>query len=359
MKNIIIIPAYNPDNKLTELIDSLIELPDISDIVVVDDGSNEESASVFSAIQKNVTLLSHNENHGKGSAIKTVLNYVLQNTVGIHAVACVDADGQHSAKDAERLLNYVGKYPDSLILGVRTFSEHIPWKSRWGNKITRLVFRLLSGVSVSDTQTGLRAFSTNLIPFLLDVNGERYEYEMNMLASCTRKRIAIKEVAIQTIYNDEKNTCSHFRPFKDSLRIYGNLILFAGSSFLCFLLDYVVFIPMVWVFGVFSTPALALTLGNISARLVSSSFNYYLNSNFVFINDHRRKTMSRYFLLVGCILVLNTVVLHCLTRFFGLNHALAKIITETLLFIVSFSVQKLIIFRAGFAKEGIDNAAKE
>ncbi|OGO89701.1 MAG: hypothetical protein A2Y15_04440 [Clostridiales bacterium GWF2_36_10] len=351
MENIIIIPAYNPDEKLILLINSLLKAQYSSRIIVVNDGSAQTSTYVFSKIKEKIVLLEHPINQGKGAAIKTALKYIAQNFEGEnYGIITVDADGQHSPVDCERLLAALEVYPDSLLLGVRTFSGDIPWKSRWGNKITRFVFRILSGANVSDTQTGLRAFTVKLIPFLLEVSGDRYEYEMNMLASSTKKKIKITEIPIETIYIDEKNTTSHFRVIKDSLRVYGSLFLYAGSSFLSFLLDYLAFNLFAWVFCFFSIQSTAILTANIIARILSSSFNYYINSTYVFDKGSgksffKKNTAVKYFMLAGAILVVNSLILRFLTDHAGLSKAIAKLVTELILSIASYSVQKFIIFK--------------
>lgn len=343
MENIILIPAYNPDEKLIALVDALKAMI-TADILVVNDGSAPASAPVFAAIRDKVTLLEHQVNRGKGAALKTGMEHIRKTRSGLCGVVTVDADGQHSPSDALKLLQVLDKNRNSLVLGCRTFSGDIPWKSRWGNNITKFVFRLLSGVKVSDTQTGLRAFTSELIPTLLEIGGERYEYEMNMLVSCTRLKIPIQEVPIATIYTDEKNTSSHFRVVKDSIRIYGNLLLFAGSSFLSFLVDYAAFNIFLWLFGLMAAGNVVL-FSNIAARVISACFNYYLNCTYVFKNKKRFKNALEYFLLAAAILAVNTLVIDFFTGSVGIHPSLAKLITEALFFMLSYTIQKLVIFR--------------
>lgn len=343
MENIILIPAYNPDEKLTALVEALKAMI-TADIIVVNDGSAPASAPIFKAIQDKVTLLEHTVNQGKGAALKTGMKYIQANKSEVYGIVTVDADGQHSPSDALKLLNALDKNRNSLVLGCRTFSGEIPWKSRWGNNITKFVFRLLSGVKVSDTQTGLRAFASTLIPTLLEVGGDRYEYEMNMLVSCTKLKIPITEVPIETIYTDEKNTSSHFRVVKDSFRIYGNLLLFAGSSFLSFLVDFAAFNLFFWIVSRFTAENVD-TISNIAARIISASFNYYLNCTYVFKSEKKITNALEYFLLAAGILTLNTVVLNLLHDGLGIQHTLAKLITEVVFFSISYTFQKLVIFK--------------
>ena len=349
--DIVIIPAYNPDRKLIELASELCDRG-IENILVVNDGSEQQALEIFDQLSNYAVVLTHDINRGKGAAIKTALRYVSDNLSDIQGIAMLDADGQHRPEDAMRLLTQLHENDTGLVLGVRSFNGKIPLRSLFGNTVTKYVFRLCSGKWVSDTQTGLRAFSADLVPKLLNVKGERYEYEMNVLLACAKNKTRITEVPIATIYHDDSNSCSHFRTIRDSVRIYGNLLAFSGASFLSFLLDYLLFFPLVWMFGRGFSEGTALICGNIAARLFSAAFNYYLNSTFVFrCKENRKKDIFRYAILACGILTLNTVILYCLHDFLGLNQALAKLITEMLLFIISFSVQRFLIFNKGKGKK--------
>ncbi len=359
--NIAIIPAYNPDSKLVELVYELIEKGNLQ-VVVVDDGSDERCQEVFDNICDVSILLRHQLNRGKGAAIKTALKYLYRKNLDIHGVVILDADGQHKVDDALNLLMELEAGDCSFALGVRTFSGEIPLRSRLGNNITKYIFYLFSGKWVSDTQTGLRAFKQRLIPQLLLIDGERYEYEMNVLLTLAKAKTPILEVPIETIYHDKQNSCSHFRTVRDSFLIYKNLILFSGSSFVSFLLDYIIFFPLVYLFtlGGFGN-AMALVLGNISARLVSAAFNYHLNKTYVFkyCKDHDKSALQ-YALLAISILILNTIILSVLYDHLGLSKAIAKLITEMTLFIISFTVQKLVIFnQPDYPTKGFIECRKE
>ena len=344
--NVVVIPAYNPDKQLLELVKELCERG-IEEIIVVNDGSDSSSNAIFEETNCFAVVLEHTNNRGKGAAIKTALRYIAKNLEGVNGIVMLDADGQHRPEDAMRLLQNIQRHHNTLVLGVRSFKKNIPLRSLLGNTITKYVFRLCSGKWVSDTQTGLRAFSADLLPVLLQVQGERYEYEMNLLLAVAKGGITIKETPIKTIYHDQENTCSHFRTIRDSARIYGNLILFSGASFLSFLLDYVLFFPMVWIFEKVGIAAgTALIAGNIVTRLFSASFNYSLNSKFVFqSHSNRKKTVAGYAILAGSILTLNTLILFALHDIFGIQKAVAKLLTEVLLFMISFVVQRFVIFK--------------
>ena len=158
---LVIIPAYKPDDTLIKLIGDL-EPYDLEKIVV-DDGSGEEHEHIFNAVEDRCIVLRHEENRGKGAAIKTALGYIKDKTDGVEAIGVMDSDGQHLPEDMMKLLAAASLNKEALVLGVRAVGKDMPTRSRLGNKITRNVFRMVSGVAVSDTQTGLRAFSPELV----------------------------------------------------------------------------------------------------------------------------------------------------------------------------------------------------
>lgn len=342
--DIVIIPAYNPNQELVALVRELID-HGIKHIIIVNDGSVEQSLPILDQLQKDTTILNHTTNQGKGEAIKTALKYLLEHNYPAQGIVLMDADGQHRPEDAISLLKKLHEVKSGLVLGVRSFQGKIPYRSLFGNTLTKYVFRMTSGVFVSDTQTGLRAFGLDMIPKLLAVKGKRYEYEMNVLLACAKHNIPMIEIPIATIYQDDKNSSSHFRAIRDSARIYGHIIAFSGASFLSFLLDFLLFFPIVWLFSTFLTAPVALVCGNIMTRIMSASFNYYLNRKFVFqYNKNRTKSMISYAILAIVILTLNTALLSFLHEALHLSRIFAKLFTEFILFFFSYTLQKFVVF---------------
>ena len=171
------IPSLNPDDKLLSPVRSLRE-EGFTRILVLDEGSREESAPVFARVKSECgcELLRHPINLGKGRALKTAFMYILNTYPACAGVVTVDADGQHKAKDVAACARALLDHPDSLILGCRDFNESgVPARSRFGNRLTRRVFSFLCGLKVSDTQTGLRGMSKRLMEAFLPVMGERFE----------------------------------------------------------------------------------------------------------------------------------------------------------------------------------------
>ena len=191
MKIIALIPAYEPEENMLDLLENIKKDTDM-DIVVVNDGSSDACKDIFSKAKELAKVLEHEVNKGKGRALKTGLNYINDNYRGEYIVVTMDADGQHTIEDALKICDLVKKSPDILVLGKRFFGEDVPLRSRFGNAMTRLVYKIATGVKVYDTQTGLRAFSYKLVPLMLEIKGERYEYEINVLMECSKNNIEIK-----------------------------------------------------------------------------------------------------------------------------------------------------------------------
>ena len=349
--NTIIIPAYEPTDELFILTEALLKRCD-ANILVIDDGSGRDYENCFSQLDPAVHVIGYPENQGKGFAIKCGLNYIGLLGWNQGSVVTADADGQHKVTDILRVLEESASNPGALVLGSRAFDKDVPLRSRLGNTVTREVFASVSGRRVRDTQTGLRAFCTEDIPFAMAVEGERYEYEMNMLLDWTRDKRSFREITIETVYHDASNSCSHFHTLYDSFRIYKQILrratslLFALSSFSSFLLDYVLFLTFVQAFN--SVGAVwGIIMSNVLARVVSAVFNYNLNRIIVFrSHESSRQTGLAYAALALGILIGNSAILSLLTDVLGLLPALAKILTELTLFISSYAVQKYLIFNS-------------
>ena len=326
----VVIPAYKPDDKLTEIVDKLSTHN--FKIIVVKDGPCEFDFSKLN----NIVLLEHKKNMGKGVALKTAFKYLRSLNESGTIVTC-DADGQHLIKDILNLSEIAEKNKSKLILGVRDFEKDTPLRSLLGNTITRFVFYSSSQKYIKDTQTGLRAFDFSQLDKMIKIDGDRYEYEMNMLYEFDSD--SILQVPIETVYIEE-NKDSHFDALKDSFKIYKSILKFSASGYISFLVDYFAFLLFFYEIGLES-----IIVCNIIARALSSTVNFYLNNKYVFKNkDEVIKKYIKYITLVVSILALNTVVLKIVT-FFGVKVYVAKIITEAVMFLVSYNIQKRIIFK--------------
>lgn len=344
---IVVIPAYQPDEKLLKTVDDLQNKTGFP-IVVVDDGSSETSAPIFSELEgrSGVTVIHHEVNRGKGRAMKTAFEHI--KNCGEYSpedgVVTVDADGQHLIPDIMRVCEAFRREPNALVIGGRAFTGKVPLRSRFGNAMTRFVFALTTGVRVHDTQTGLRAFGVSLIDDMLAINGERYEYEINQLLTCTKKHIKIVELEIETVYLND-NESSHFHVVRDSWRIYKSIFAFIGSSLFCWLLDYVLLLVLTGLFsritgGVgFIEPKLPAL---IIARTVSSTANYFLNRELVFASK-AKGTLIRYVALVIVMLAVNYLLLKLFTGA-GIPLSIAQIIAQIISYPVNYVIQRKYVF---------------
>lgn len=334
---IVVIPAYQPDEKLLSTVAELRQKTDYP-IVVVDDGSTGDRQPLFQQLEADVTVLHHDVNRGKGRAMKTAFAYIQEHYPESEGVITVDADGQHLVPDIVRVSEEWAAHPEALVLGSRRFTGNVPFKSRAGNAITRKVFHVSTGVKVFDTQTGLRAFSVHRIPMMLEMKGERYEYEINVLLYATRHRVPIREVWIETVYIED-NASSHFHPVRDAWRIYKMILLFVASSLTAALIDYVLVLALQPLLSRFM--AAPLLTATAIARVASSLCNYFLNGKLVF-EDCSKQSILRYYLLVAGIYAVNYGLLAVLNAILPLW--LAKLLVEIVLYPLSFYLQRRFVF---------------
>jgi len=341
VSRVALIPAYQPTAALIDLTPGLVAAGFV--VVVVDDGSTPACQPIFDQISASVVLLRHQVNQGKGVALRTGLAWIAAHVDADPVVVTVDADGQHQLSDVVAVGDAAGPL-DALVLGARSDGASTPHSRDFGHALSRATFRIATGVKVNDTQTGLRAFHASLIPQLLAIKGQRYEYEMNQLLTCARQGVAIVEVPITTIYLGA-NESSHFRPLLDSIIIGRDLLRFASSSFLSFLLDYALY-GLLLVLGHHLGLSWTVAGANIIARGVSGTINYQINRRLVFGQRGRFfATFSGYVLLSVGIISANTALLAVLIALTGLNPWIAKVIVEACFFIVSWTVQRHVIFR--------------
>ena len=267
----------------------------------------------------------------------------IQNLKKEGVVVTADADGQHTPEDIIKIAEKCENKKNTIITGVRCFKGKVPIKSKLGNTITKYVFLLSTGIYLQDTQCGLRAFHTDVIPFMIGVNGNRFEYEMHVLLEAS-KNMKIETTPIETIYM-YNNSTTHFHPIRDAYMIYKNLLKFSISSLLSFIIDYTLYTILINVL-LFLNEDSKMVMANVIARLVSATINYTLNKKYVFQNKQKhRQTAWKYILLATVILMINTGIM-LLLKVMGLeNLYIIKLITEIILFIFSFVVQKLIVFK--------------
>jgi len=376
----IILPSYKPDEKLHGVVEGLVSAG-FDDIIVVDDGSGAEYNSYFDDVREfdECTVLVHPENRGKGAALKTAFSWYLSNRNG-KGVITVDGDGQHRTEDiiacGERLIK-----TGDIVLGARDFSNpDVPARSAFGNKFSSGVFKIFVGMKITDTQTGLRAIPARHLEFMCSIKGDRYEYETNMLLYMKRQKLSYSEVSISSVYIDENET-SHFRPVRDSARIYililkflftSPFLLFLGSSVACFIIDWLLFTGINFYLRKI-TQGLIITIAAYGgSRIVSSMLNFYLN-RLIFKKQGGTvlSTMIKYYLLVAFNMLVGSVAINLIATGLlqidavvklcsGVNsgapgavlESFLKLPVDGMLYFCSYYVQKHVVFK----KDGDENA---
>ena len=348
----IVIPAFEPDSRLLELLAG-IDANGMGPVVLVDDGSGSSYADLFGKAAKIVTpkhgiVLSHSQNHGKGAALKTAFSYVLDNIPDAIGVVTADSDGQHSVDCIESVVGALRKHDEALVLGVRSFDgKDVPWKSRFGNNVTRVVMRAAAGVNVSDTQTGLRGIPRDFMGELVGVRGEGYEFETNMLLELNGREIV--EVPILTIYDSRDAHKTHFDPIRDSWRIYrvllGRFFRFTGASLICSGMDLALFTVLcVLLRGVL--PIYYVAASTILARLASGSLNFFLNYRVVFKSSKSVAGSAGRYVALAIAQMLASAALSTLGVVLlpMVPEVAVKAIVDTCLFFVSYRVQRALVF---------------
>ena len=339
----VIIPSLDPDPKLTHLVEGL-QKAGFTSIIVVNDGSGSQSKPYYEACRNmGCHVIDHAVNWGKGRALKSAFNFFLNELPNCSGAVTVDSDGQHSVQDTIRCADALLKHPDSLILGCRDFhAAQVPTRSRFGNLLTRKILKILCGVGVTDTQTGLRGYPREVMLAFMDCKGERFEFETNTLIETKEKNIPIFEVPIQTIYL-EQNSASHFNPIVDSLRIYAVFGKFLFSSLSSFVLDILLFTLFIRLIEPFSP--YYIVLSTVLARILSAVFNFFLNKNRVFhAGSGNGRAYLRYALLSLVQMSLSAAGVFFLYRCFPIAESLLKVIVDSILFLLSFQIQREWVF---------------
>lgn len=344
-KVVVLVPTYEPDQKFIHLIQDLIKRQ-FTNILVINDGSSDETLHYFDQVKdaQGVTIINHVVNQGKGRALKTGFNYILDYYKNVLGCVTVDSDGQHLPKDIEACAKALSKNPEDLILGVRDFDKtDVPVRSQFGNKVTIQVLNLLVGIKISDTQTGLRGLSLSNMKHFMNVVGEEYQFEMNMLIEAKELGINITEVPISTVYIEE-NKSSHFNPIVDSAKIYKVFFKYLVSSLSSSVVDIVLFSILVKLL-ITVVPATYILVSTIIARIVSMLFNYRINANTVFAGENQKGgAFYRYITLAIIQMFASALLVSQISKVSMVNETIIKVFVDIFLFIISFIIQREFVF---------------
>ncbi|MCM1307477.1 MAG: glycosyltransferase family 2 protein [Butyrivibrio sp.] len=220
MSIVVLIPSYNPQEALINLVKELHA--EGMRVLVVNDGSSEEHKRIFDRVRGYAEVIGYDDNRGKGCALKTGIRHIASEYEADGFVTA-DGDGQHKTEDIIKIARIL-ESEKTIVLGSRSLSKEIPFRSRIGNDMSKLTYTLATGRYLRDNQSGLRGFPADMAKWLLEVGGNHYEYEMNVLIKAAFMGCPIAEVPIQTVY-ENNNSASHFKPILDTVRIQSRLLL--------------------------------------------------------------------------------------------------------------------------------------
>ena len=349
IKFVFVIPAYNPAPKLVEIVGELLKRQKW--VVVINDGTDTVSGKqVISELKsrwsenRRFPLLEHSENKGKGAALKTGFKYILEKFPPVKGVVTLDADGQHLIEDCLRVESFLEKLlfakkleaEKVLVLGVRDFRNNVPWKSYLGNEISKFLYWIFLGKFLSDTQTGLRGISRNLLEEFIQLKSQRFDFETEELIMAIEEKCIIEEMSIETVYIDD-NKRSSFQPFLDSFRIYWVVLKYSLTSFLTFLLDFTVF-SLLSFFGQ------GLYVANLIARFFGLTFQFFVSRNWVFKSKVKYRMYFFFVVYVFLTGLLSAYLQGKAIYYFHWSKYLSKIIVEFLIFWWNFFFLRKFVF---------------
>ena len=346
-KYLILIPAYNPSSKLVKLVNDIKE-HDL-DILIVNDGSIN-SNDVFKELKKNnnCLILEYPNNSGKGYAMKYGIKYYLENLINDYqGIVTVDADYQHMPNDILKVINNMEN--DLIVLGSRNFNlKNVPFPNRFGNKLTSLIFKLLYGFRILDTQTGLRCIPNKYLNNCLKIKGNRFEYEMEELIYFVNNKIKIKEIEIETVYYTKSE--SKFNKVIDSLKIYKVMLKesfrFMITSLMAAFLDLILF--MIFLNAFYNLGDLSIIFASFIARICSEFLNFNLTKCFVFNSKEKFKDIIfKYYLLSFIKVIISSLMVILISKIIPIGETLIKIVVDTLIYFLSYKIQKKYIFKTG------------
>ena len=348
MRVCIVIPAYEPGGEFVPYAQEVLAAG-LGPVLVVDDGSGPAYAPVFAALaEMGCTVLTHEQNRGKGAALKTALRWYGAHEDGCAGIVTADCDGQHTVKDVRRVCEAMEACPGTLVLGCRDFGPGTPARSATGNRVTSAAMRVLYNIDLKDTQTGLRGIPNGMHRDLLEVRGERYEYELNMLIYAKQRSIPYTIVPIETVYFNN-NEGSHYRTVADSARIIhqlgSGLVQYAMSAGLSVVVDVFVYCVLVkWLLlGLPLAPRLFFAA--VIARTLSSVVNYTCNRRLPYVQNKKiGPTVAKYYCLWLAQLMLSFVGVWAACTGLHMDDMLAKLLVDALLAVASYQVQLRWVF---------------
>ncbi|MDM8158657.1 DUF2062 domain-containing protein [Labilibaculum sp. K2S] len=215
LKVCVIIPSYNNDRTLADVIDRV--LLHTSNVIVVNDGATDSTDSILKSYQSSLEIVTHSKNKGKGCALRNGFKRALE--LGYEYAITIDSDGQHFPEDLPKLIQRLKEEPNSLIIGARNMSQKdVPGGSSFGNRFSNFWFLVETGIRLPDTQSGYRVYPIKKLAELT-FYCTKFEYETEVPVRASWAGIPVLSEPVQIKYDKGEDRVTHFRPFKDFFRI--------------------------------------------------------------------------------------------------------------------------------------------
>lgn len=214
LRCVVVIPTYNNSATLAGVIASCREYCD--DVIVVNDGSTDSTASVLAAIE-GVSVISYEKNRGKGYALQVALREATRR--GFEYAITIDSDGQHFADDIPVFIDRIEQCPGALLIGARNIAaDNMPSKNTFANRFSNFWYKVETGITLADTQSGFRLYPLRAIEGIRLLT-RRYEFEVEIIVRAAWRGVRVENVPIKVYYAPPSERVSHFRPLQDFTRI--------------------------------------------------------------------------------------------------------------------------------------------
>ena len=216
IKSCVIIPTFNNEKTLKKVIEGVLTYSDANDIIVVNDGSTDNTLGILTEFGDQIISIGHEKNVGKGFSLRKGLREAIDR--GFENAISIDSDGQHFPEDIPLFIKTASENPGALIMGSRNMEqEDVPGKSSFGNKFSNFWFKFETGIDLPDTQTGFRLYPLEPIK-KLKLYTTKFETEIEIIVKLAWRDVKFIPIPVKIIYEMEERV-SHFRPFKDFTRI--------------------------------------------------------------------------------------------------------------------------------------------
>ena len=210
----VVVPTYNNGKTLAKVLTDILHYT--SSVIVVNDGSTDDTANILQNFSGKIRAISYFPNKGKGHALKK--GFDVAEKLGYKGAITIDSDGQHFASEIAGFVEYAAKYPDAILLGQRIFEGNMPSKNSFANHFSNFWFTVQTAYRLKDTQNGFRLYPLSAMKGLRPVTS-RYEAELEMLVRLVWKGLRIIPVSARIYYPPDEERITHFRPAKDFFRI--------------------------------------------------------------------------------------------------------------------------------------------